>query len=76
MYISWLLYEKEEKEVEIKNPNTPDNPAMICKINNRVLANKLREGGCELKVKLLEIKDYGWVTLEMFLDCNEEITAK
>ena len=68
--------EKEEKEVEIKNPNTPNNPAMICKINNRVLANKLREGGCELKVKLLKTESYGVVTLEMFLDCNEEITAK
>ena len=68
--------EKEKNEVEIKNPNTPDNPAMICKINNRALANKLREGGCELNVKLFEIGDYGRVTLEMFLDCNEEITAK
>ncbi|MDG1720181.1 MAG: hypothetical protein P8I31_02900 [Bacteroidia bacterium] len=68
--------EEEEEEVEIRNPNTPNSPALICKINNRVLADKLREGGCELKVKLFEIGDYGRVTLEMFLDCDEEIKAK
>jgi len=45
---------KEEKEITILNPKTPNKPAKVMMLESKYLANYLRHGG-DLKAKLLEI---------------------
>jgi hypothetical protein len=45
---------KEEKEITILNPKTPNKPAKVMMLESKYLANYLRNGG-DLKAKLIEI---------------------
>lgn len=58
--------DSEKKLIEIKNPNTPNNPALVCKINDEYLAGLLRYGYI-LKAKLIEIKEEGNLEIELSL---------
>jgi hypothetical protein len=57
-------YEKDS--IEIKNPNAPMIPALVCKINDEDLAKTLRSGYV-LKAKLIEIKEEGNLEIELSL---------
>jgi hypothetical protein len=57
-------YEKDS--IEIKNPNAPMIPALVCKINDEDLAETLRSGYV-LKAKLIEIKEEGNLEIELSL---------
>jgi hypothetical protein len=56
----------EKNLIEIKNPNTPINPALVHKIEDKDLAQALRDG-YELRAKLIEIKEEGNLEIEMWL---------
>jgi hypothetical protein len=58
--------DSEKELIEIKNPNTPINPALVYKIKDKDLADKIR-GGYVLKAKLVQIKEGGNLEIELWL---------
>lgn len=58
--------DSEKNLIEIKNPNTPINPALVYKIKDKFLANFLRDGFV-LSAKLIEIKENGNLEIELSL---------
>jgi hypothetical protein len=56
----------EKNVTQIKNPNTPINPVLVYKIEDKDLADAIREGYI-LKVKLVEIKEEGNLEIELSL---------
>lgn len=63
--------DSEKILIEIKNPNTPINPALVYNIKDKDLADALRDGYV-LKAKLIEIKEEGYLEIEMWLDDNHK----
>jgi hypothetical protein len=59
-------YDSEKNLIEIKNPNTPVNPSLVYKIEDKDLAQTLRDGYV-LKAKLIEIKEEGNLEIELWL---------
>lgn len=58
--------DSEKNLIEIKNPNTPINPALVYKIEDKDLADALRNGFV-LRAKLIEIKEEGNLEIELSL---------
>jgi hypothetical protein len=58
--------DSEKNLIEIKNPNTPINPALVYNIKDKDLADALRDGYV-LKAKLIEIKEEGNLEIEFSL---------
>jgi hypothetical protein len=58
--------DSEKNLIEIKNPNTPINPALVYNIKDKDLADALRDGYV-LKAKLIEIKEEGNLEIELSL---------
>jgi hypothetical protein len=58
--------DSEKNLIEIKNPDTPINPALVHKIKDKDLADALR-GGYELRAKLIAIKEEGNLEIELSL---------
>lgn len=56
----------EKNLIEIKNPNTPINPALVYKIEDKDLADVLRDGYV-LRAKLIEIMEKGNLEIELSL---------
>jgi hypothetical protein len=61
--------DSEKNLIEIKNPNTPINPALVYKIEDKDLADALRNGFI-LRAKLIEIKEEGNLEIELSLKEN------
>ena len=58
--------DSEKNLIEIKNPNTPINPALVYKIEDKDLADDLRIGYV-LRAKLIAIKEKGNLEIELSL---------
>jgi hypothetical protein len=58
---------EEKKTIEIRNYETPANPALVTKIVDFGLS-KIIDDGYDLKVRVVAIKDYGELEIEMWLD--------
>jgi hypothetical protein len=58
--------DSEKNLIEIKNPDTPINPALVYNIKDKDLADALRDGYV-LKAKLIEIKEEGNLEIELSL---------
>jgi hypothetical protein len=58
--------DSEKNLIEIKNPNTPINPALVYNIKDKDLADTLRNGYI-LKAKLIAIKEEGNLEIELSL---------
>ena len=58
--------DSEKNLIEIKNPDTPINPALVYKIEDKDLADTLRNGYI-IKAKLIAIKEEGNLEIELSL---------
>jgi hypothetical protein len=62
----------EEKEtIELRNYETPANPALVTKIVDFGLS-KIIDDGYDFKVRVVAIKDFGELEIEMWLDDNQK----
>lgn len=58
---------EEKRTIEIRNYETPANPALVTKIVDFGLS-KIIDDGYDLKVRVVAIKDFGELEIEMWLD--------
>ena len=58
---------EEKNTIEIRNYETPANPALVTKIVDFWLS-KIIDDGYDLKVRVVAIKDFGELEIEMWLD--------
>lgn len=58
---------EEKGTIEIINPETPGVPALVTKIKDENITNAI-SNGYELKVRALEMKDYGKLEIMIWLD--------
>jgi hypothetical protein len=59
--------ESEKATIEIKNNNTPNNPALISSIEDSDLANIIRNGGA-VKSRLISIGEFAKLEIELSID--------
>jgi hypothetical protein len=59
----------EKKLIEIKNPNTPNSPALVCKFKDEGLADAIR-GGYSLNAELINIKEEGNLEIKLSLEID------
>lgn len=60
----------EKETIEIKNYETPVSPALVTKIKDSGLSTAI-DDGYDLKVRVVAIKDFGELEIEMWLDKNQ-----
>ena len=58
---------EEKNTIEIRNYETPANPALVTKIVDFWLS-KIIDDGYDLKVRVVAIKDFGELEIEIWLD--------
>jgi uncharacterized protein YfbU (UPF0304 family) len=58
---------EEKRTIEIRNYETSANPALVTKIVDFGLS-KIIDDGYDLKVRVVAIKDFGELEIEMWLD--------